>query len=86
MGNKEKKQEQVDTREIEREEEEETETEDIYDEKERDRMLQEDEITEAEEAFMEGQEKALGKSRPPLRKRHRDTISVQLAEQAYKED
>jgi hypothetical protein len=64
----------------------ETETEDIYDEKERDRMLEEDEITEAEEGFMEGTEKAEGKSRQMPQKKHRDTTSVKLAEEEYRED
>jgi hypothetical protein len=86
MGKKGKRREQVDARGIEQEEEGEAETEDIYDEEERERMLEEDEITEAEEAFMEGEEKALGKSKPPSGKKHTDTESVQLTEEEYQED
>jgi hypothetical protein len=36
--------------------EKETETEDIYDDKQREEMLDEDEITAAENAFMQGRE------------------------------
>ena len=63
--------------------EKETETEDIYDEKQREEMLDEDEITAAENAFMQGRE-----STPEKRKRpaHKDTVSVELAEDEYKED
>jgi hypothetical protein len=86
MPKNEKRQEQVDTDEIEQEEEELDETEDIYNEKQRDKMLEEDEITEAEEGFMEGVEKAEGKSKEMPRKKHTDTTSVQLAEEEYRED
>ena len=63
--------------------EEETETEDIYYDKQREEMLDEDEITAAENAFMQGRE-----MKPEKRKRltHKDTVSVQLAEEEYKED
>jgi hypothetical protein len=63
--------------------EEETETEDIYDDKQREEMLDEDEITATESAFMQGRE-----MKPEKRKHrtHRDTVSVQLAEDEYKED
>jgi hypothetical protein len=65
------------------EKEEEMESGDIYDEKQREEMLEEGEITEAEDAFMRGREMT-----PKKRKRrtHKDTVSVQLAEDEYKED
>jgi hypothetical protein len=63
--------------------EEETETEDIYNDRQREEMLDEDEITATESAFMQGRE-----MNPEKRKRltHKDTVSVQLAEDEYKED
>ena len=63
--------------------EEETETEDIYDDKQREEMLDEDEITAAENAFMQGRE-----MKPDKRKHsaHKDTVSVELAEEEYEED
>jgi hypothetical protein len=63
--------------------EKETETEDIYDEKQREEMLDEDEITAAENAFMQGREMTPEKKR---HRTHKDTVSVQLAEDEYKED
>jgi hypothetical protein len=63
--------------------EKETETEDIYDEKQREEMLDEDEITAAENAFMQGREMTPEKKKHPT---HKDTVSVQLAEDEYKED
>ncbi len=59
------------------------ETENIYDDVQREKMLEEDEITWAEAAFMEGREK-----RPWKRKYtpHTDTTSVELAEEDYFED
>ena len=63
--------------------EKETETEDIYDEKQREEMLTEDEITAAENAFMQGREMTPDKKKHPA---HKDTVSVELAEDEYKED
>jgi hypothetical protein len=63
--------------------EEETETEDIYDDIQREEMLKEDEITAAENAFMQGREIKPEKRKRPL---HKDTVSVELAEDEYKED
>jgi hypothetical protein len=63
--------------------EKETETEDIYDEKQREEMLDEDEITAAENAFMQGREMMPDKKKHPA---HKDTVSVELAEDEYKED
>jgi hypothetical protein len=76
-----KKTKHIDTDEAEQEEE--RETGDIYDDKQRGEMLKADGITAAENAFMQGRE-----TKPKKRKRptHKDTISVQLAEEEYKED
>jgi hypothetical protein len=63
--------------------EEETETEDIYDDKQREEMLDEDEITAAENAFMQGREMKPDKKKHPT---HKDTVSVELAEEKYEED
>jgi hypothetical protein len=63
--------------------EEETETEDIYDDNQREEMLKEDEITAAENAFMQGREMVPEKRKRPT---HKDTVSVELAEDEYKED
>lgn len=66
------------------------ETEDIYDEEQREEMLKDDEITEAEYSFMAGREKVekkRGKKGLGLeRKGHEDTASVELAEEEYEED
>lgn len=66
-----------------RTDEEKTETEDIYDDKQREEMLDEDEITAAENAFMQGREMTLDKKK---RATHKDTVSVELAEDEYEED
>jgi len=63
--------------------EEETETEDIYDDKQREQMLDEDEITAAENAFMQGREMMPDKKKHPT---HKDSVSVELAEEEYEED
>lgn len=63
------------------------ETGDIYDSTQRERMLDEDEITAAEEGFMRGREE------PPSKKRtrkkavsHDDSVSVELAKEDSEED
>jgi len=66
--------------------EEETEAEDIYDEKQREKMLEEDEITAAENAFMQGRDMKPKKRKRPTQIGHKDTVSVELAEDEYKED
>jgi hypothetical protein len=66
-----------------RTDEEEAETDDIYDDKQREEMLKEDEISAAENAFMQGREMKLKKRKRP---QHKDTVSVELAEDEYKED
>ena len=70
------------------EKEEETETMDVYDEKQLEEMLDNDEITEAEYSFMLGREK-VGKKKKGLgleRREHEDTQSVELAKSEYEED
>ncbi len=78
---KRKKTKHIDTDDLEQEKE--RETGDIYDDKQRGEMLKADGITAAENAFMQGR-----KMKPEKRKRrtHKDTVSVQLAEDEYKED
>lgn len=76
-----KKTKRIDTDDVEQEKE--RETGDIYDDKQRGEMLKANGITAAENAFMQGRE-----MKPKKRKRptHKDTVSVQLAEDEYKED
>ena len=64
----------------------ESETEDIYDDKQREKMLEEDEITAAENAFMEGREMKMKKERKAKKTGHDDSISVELSKQEYEED
>ncbi|MGO8805323.1 MAG: hypothetical protein ACLQO7_01785 [Candidatus Bathyarchaeia archaeon] len=68
--------------------EKEGETEDVYDTGERETMLEEDNITAAEEGFMKGHEQE-----PPAKKEtrkkavsHDDSISVELAKEDSEED
>jgi hypothetical protein len=65
------------------EQEKERENGDIYDDKQREEMLDDDEITAAENAFMQGREITPKKKKRPT---HKDTVSVQLAEDEYKDD
>jgi hypothetical protein len=46
-------------------------------------MLDEDEITAAENAFMQGRDMTPDKKKHPT---HNDTVSVELAEEEYEED
>ena len=74
---------------VREEDEEETETMDIYDEKQLEEMLENDEITEAEYSFMLGREKIGKKKKKKLgleRKEHEDTQSVELAKNEYEDD
>ena len=64
------------------------ETEDIYNSKEREEMLDNDEITAAEEGFMKGRE-----DEPPSKKEtrknavsHDDSVSVELAKEDSEDD
>lgn len=69
------------------EDEKEDDTMDIYDEKELEEMLENDEITEAEYNFMLGREKLRKKKKLGLeRKEHQDTQSVELAKNEYEDD
>ena len=71
----------IDTDDLEQEEE--RESGDIYDNTQREEMLKADGITAAENAFMQGREM------PPSKKKrstHKDTVSVQLADEEYTED
>jgi hypothetical protein len=61
-------------------------TEDIYDDAQREEMLNEDEITASENAFMEGREKKLDKKSSSKRIEHDDSVSVELAKNEYQED
>jgi hypothetical protein len=67
------------------EKQEETETEDIYDEEQREQMLEDDEITAAENAFMQGRE-IKPEKRKTKKLSHDDSVSVELAEDDYSED
>ena len=64
---------------------EEGETEDIYNPEERERMLEEDEITAAEEGFMRGQDEPINK-KETRKKSHDDSISVELAKEDAEDD
>jgi hypothetical protein len=67
------------------EKQEEIETEDIYDDEQREKMLDDDEITAAENAFMQGREMKPEKRRSK-KITHTDTVSVELAADEYIED
>jgi hypothetical protein len=81
MSKAKKKIEHIDTDDAEQEKE--REDGDIYDDKQREEMLDEDEITAAENAFMQGREITPKKRKRPT---HKDTVSVQLAENEYRDD
>ncbi|MCW4009699.1 MAG: hypothetical protein NWF05_03645, partial [Candidatus Bathyarchaeota archaeon] len=63
---------------VEPKENQESETEDIYNDKQREAMLNEDEITASENAFMEGREMGMKKNR---KSGHDDSVSVELSKQ-----
>ena len=81
---KKRKMRHFDTDDVEKEEV--TETEDIYDDEQREKMLDEDEITAAENAFMQGREMKPKKRKDSKSNSHTDTVSVELAEEEYTED
>ena len=64
----------------------EVETEDIYDDIQREEMLEDDEISVAEYAFMEGREKQSEKQKKSKKAGHDDSVSVELAKDEYQED
>jgi hypothetical protein len=67
--------------------EEETETMDVYNEKQLEEMLKNDEITEAEYSFMLGREKVSNKKKLGLERReHQDTHAGELAKSEYEDD
>jgi hypothetical protein len=67
--------------------EEDKKPEDIYDEETRQEMLEDDEITAAEEGFMRGWEGTIeGGKKPRKAGDHQDTVSVKLVEDQYDED
>lgn len=71
------------------EQEKERETGDIYDDKQREELLEADEITAAENAFMQGIEKADKRQKRDLgldEKQHDDSTSVELAKEEYQDD
>ncbi len=72
---------------IREEDEEETETMDIYSEKQLEKMLENDEITEAEYSFMLGREKVRKEKELGLERReHEDTHAGELAKSEYEDD
>ncbi len=76
----------VDTDDVEQENAE-VETEDIYDDAQREEMLDEDEITASENAFMEGREQTPEKEKSQKKKTsHDDSVSVELAKDEYQKD
>ena len=72
---------------VPKEPEEETETMNVYDDKELEQMLEDDEITDAEYNFMLGREKVGKKKSLGLeRKEHEDSVADELAKAEYEED
>jgi hypothetical protein len=80
---KKRKMKHFDTDDVEKQED--AETEDIYDDAQRENMLEEDEITAAENAFMQGREITPEKKKTK-KTSHDDSVSVELAENEYSED
>lgn len=83
---KKRKGKHVDTNDSQWGDNQESETEDIYDDKQREQMLKDDEITAAENAFMEGREMKIKKGTNAKKTAHDDSISVELSKQEYEED
>ena len=61
------------------------ETMDIYNDEQREEMLEEDEITSAESSYMAGREMKMEKGKKKWVE-HKDSVSVELAEDEYLED
>ena len=76
----------VDTDDVEPDENLDLKTEDIYDDKQREQMLEDDEITASENAFMEGREMKPEKGKKGKKTGHDDSISVELSKQEYEDD
>jgi hypothetical protein len=70
------------------ENEKEEETEDMYDTNVRERMVDDDEITAAEEGFMEGREQEPPNKKETRKKSssHDDSVSVELAKEDSEDD
>ncbi len=86
MMSKKKRMKHVDTDDVD-EKEHEIDTEDIYDDDQREEMLDEDEITASENAFMQGREQEPEKKKNRKQKtNHDDSVSVELAKDQYQED
>lgn len=81
----EKRKRRIDPFDVQAKDEPEDETEDIYDSEQRERMLEEDEITAAEEGFMRGREEAPSK-KETRKKSHDDSVSVELSKQDAEDD
>ena len=76
----------VDTDDFDKQEQE-IDTEDIYDNEQREEMLDEDEITAAESGFMQGREQEPKKRKSQKQKTsHDDSVSVELAKDEYQKD
>jgi hypothetical protein len=83
---KKRKMKHVDTDDVDKQEME-TGTEDIYNNEQREEMLNEDEITASENAFMQGRELTSKKGKSQKQKTsHDDSVSVELAKDEYQED
>ncbi len=74
----------VDTNDVEPDNNRELETEDIYNDKQQEQILEEDKITAAENAFIEGKE--MKKEEKTKKTRHNDSISVKLSKQEHQEN
>jgi hypothetical protein len=83
---KQRKMKHVDTDDVDKQAQE-TDTEDIYDDEQREEMLDEDEITASENGFMQGREQEPEKRKSQKQKTsHDDSVSVELSKDAYQED
>ena len=75
----------VDTDDVDKQEEE-RDNEDIYDDEQREEMLDEDEITASENGFMQGREqKPEKRKRQEQKNSHDDSVSVELVKDGYQE-
>jgi hypothetical protein len=68
------------------EDKKEVDTMDIYDDDQRNEMLKTDEITAAENAFMQGREMKSKEIKKMKKSFHEDSLSVELAQDEYTED
>jgi hypothetical protein len=85
MSKQRRKKSRIEPDDVEAREEPADETEDIYDAEQRERMLDEDEITAAEEGFMRGRDEPPSK-KETRKKSHDDSISVELSKQDAEDD